>query len=60
MPLSKMENQPDYRTERFGKDCTDEMYRRIADTGKGEVLYDGRNFLAMGKKKRNTCDARWE
>ena len=30
----KWKNQPDYRTEWFGKDCTDEMYRRIADTGK--------------------------
>lgn len=31
---------------------TDEMYRRPADTRKGELLYDHRNFLTMGKKEK--------
>ena len=27
---------------------------------KGEVLYDGRNFLTMGKKEKRPCAGRWE
>ena len=27
---------------------------------KGELLYDHRNFLAMGKKEKKCCAERWE
>lgn len=27
---------------------------------KGEILYDGRNFLNMNKKEKRHCAAKWE
>ena len=27
---------------------------------RGELLYDNRNFLAMGKKERKHCAGKWE
>lgn len=26
---------------------------------KGQILYDGRDFISMGKKKRKLCAAKW-
>ena len=52
MPLSRMEDQPDYRAERFGKTVLMKCIVGLLTPDKGELLYDHRNFLAMGKKEK--------
>ena len=50
--IREWKDQPYHRAKRFGKDRTDEMHCRPADPRKGELLYDHRNFLTMGKKEK--------
>lgn len=45
-------DQPDYRAERFGKTVLMKCIVGLLTPDKGELLYDHRNFLAMGKKEK--------
>ena len=57
--FEKWKKKPNHRAERFGKNHTANV-SGLLTPDKGELLYDHRNFLAMGKKERKRSAGKWE